>query len=517
MSPHGTNGVTRNGFTATESGETAPLLQLDPEPELQDDSPDPVTPDSGSNSEPPTSPLYPRALIFVFLLAFLADIGGSLTDTPSVRLLEMAVCRDYYRIHDPSVIGEPPLSYVDEKLCKLDPIQVELAYLKAVKGLISTIPGILFSVPYGRLSDRIGRRPVMFLGLLGAILAFVWPVFVCYFHETLPTRLVLLSGVFNIIGGGARVTSAVLFSIIVDVAPESTRSTIFYVVGAGILATDIVMAPVGSLLLVKDLWLPYKFSIPILLSSLPIALAMPETLHKLEPAEDDSGFHLLVWPSPYLPVSSNSDLFAQSTLQRIPAHIGDSFRGLTSSWTKREIRVCFLLVFLFHFTLQSGTIFIQYLSKVLDWPISSAGFVISLNGLVYLAVLLSLGGITRRSSHLDLSVLRASSIALVLGAFIMALGRTPAVFIAGSAVHATGTGAFQALQALLGSYVDASSTGQVFSSATVVELLGGLLGNLAFAEFFRIGLMLGSSWGMGFPYFVAAVCRRCSYSQWRHN
>lgn len=96
----------------------------------------------------------------------------------------------------------------------------------------------------------------MFLALLGAILSFVWPVVVCYFHETLPTRLVLLLGVFNIIGGGAQVTSAVLFSAIVHVAPESTRSTIFYVVGAGILATEIVMAPVGPLLLVKDLWLP---------------------------------------------------------------------------------------------------------------------------------------------------------------------------------------------------------------------------------------------------------------------
>jgi hypothetical protein len=34
-----------------------------------------------------------------------------------VRLLEMAVCKDYYREYSPGVIGPPPLSYIDEKLC----------------------------------------------------------------------------------------------------------------------------------------------------------------------------------------------------------------------------------------------------------------------------------------------------------------------------------------------------------------------------------------------------------------
>lgn len=111
-------------------------------------------------AKPASTHLCPYALTFVFAPTFAADIGGSLLDAPEVRLLEMAVCRDYYRVHGPGVIGEPPLSYVDKRLCKLDRVQ----------------------------SDR--RKPGMLLGLLGQLLSCFWTLFVCYYHQIFPTRLV---------------------------------------------------------------------------------------------------------------------------------------------------------------------------------------------------------------------------------------------------------------------------------------------------------------------------------------
>lgn len=160
-----------DGQTA-EAEETSPLLV-----------PGPAANSSEARPSPSASPsLYPYALIFIFALSFLTAVGDSLLDTPEVRLLEMAVCRDYYRIHDSKVIGEPPLSYVDEKLCKLGQIQVDTAYIRAIKKVWETIPGILFTIPYGHLSDRVGRRPVLFLGLLGQLLALFWMLIVCGCH-----------------------------------------------------------------------------------------------------------------------------------------------------------------------------------------------------------------------------------------------------------------------------------------------------------------------------------------------
>jgi hypothetical protein len=46
---------------------------------------------------------------------------------PWLRLVELSTCREYYTIHDPSVIGHG--GYIEEKLCKLDPIQKKMAWL----------------------------------------------------------------------------------------------------------------------------------------------------------------------------------------------------------------------------------------------------------------------------------------------------------------------------------------------------------------------------------------------------
>jgi hypothetical protein len=63
-------------------------------------------------------------------------------DIASVRLLEMSVCRDYYRVHNPRFIGPPPLSYVRDYLCKVKEIETSLLDLRVLKGVITVIPGI---------------------------------------------------------------------------------------------------------------------------------------------------------------------------------------------------------------------------------------------------------------------------------------------------------------------------------------------------------------------------------------
>ena len=102
---------------------------------------------NGRQHSKSTPSSYRLVVLLIALFSLVADLGGGLVDTPEVRLLELAVCRDYYLVHDPSVIGRPPLSYVEEELCKLDAIQVELAYLRTMKSILMMLPGSCIAVP----------------------------------------------------------------------------------------------------------------------------------------------------------------------------------------------------------------------------------------------------------------------------------------------------------------------------------------------------------------------------------
>lgn len=75
------------------------------------------------------------------LLCVVVDLEGGLRATSEVRLFEVAICREYYNLHDPSKIDSPPLSYVHERDCKLDNIQTDLAYLRACKEISMMVPG----------------------------------------------------------------------------------------------------------------------------------------------------------------------------------------------------------------------------------------------------------------------------------------------------------------------------------------------------------------------------------------
>jgi hypothetical protein len=125
-----------------------------------------------------------------------------------------------------------------------------------------------------------------------------------YFHETFSTNWILISSVFLLIGGGNRVLSAVLNTIIVDVSPIEKRfhifstysvftnfiirTRIFYILGVAVLMDDLIATPIGAWLLQKDLWLPYKFTTPLLFLAFPIILAMPETLKPKGSLADES-------------------------------------------------------------------------------------------------------------------------------------------------------------------------------------------------------------------------------------
>ena len=60
----------------------------------------------------------------------LVNLATSLYQLPLNRVVERRLCREYYGVHDPSVIG--PGGNVSEELCKVDEVQQGLGWIQGV-------------------------------------------------------------------------------------------------------------------------------------------------------------------------------------------------------------------------------------------------------------------------------------------------------------------------------------------------------------------------------------------------
>lgn len=104
----------------------------------------------------------PNAVVgLLSTIIFVMALSGTMSLIPLGRLIEDAVCRKYYGSSDP----------VDEKLCKVDEVQTELAWLGGLYVVIDSaigiyvvcrllnleltqVAGFVVSLPWGIISDR---------------------------------------------------------------------------------------------------------------------------------------------------------------------------------------------------------------------------------------------------------------------------------------------------------------------------------------------------------------------------
>lgn len=209
----------------------------------------------------------------------------------------------------------------------------------------------------------------------------------------------------------------------------------------------------------------------------------------------------------------------------------------------KEITLCLVVIFLNSFSSSSGNFFIQYVSNLLDWPIARTGYLLSIKAAVLLGLLLVLATLTRfanlqgssRGLNVDVWVTRTSLMLLVLGNLVLGLGKNTAAVIIGESrgysaikhwgysagaftlkwmltgvlgavVTTGGNGIVQAMQGIVASLARSSSvTGQLYAGVALAELTAALIGGLAFAGLFNLGMNSGSETGLGLPFIVSAV------------
>lgn len=125
-----------------------------------------------------------------------------------------------------------------------------------------------------------------------------------------------------------------------------------------------------------------------------------------------------------------------STLRQAYVRLKD---GMNAFVISKNITVCLSIIFINAFSRQSGSVFIQCTSKLLGWPVSTAGYLLSIKALVSLGVLIALAGITRllesrcitRPLYLDIWIARFSLTLLVVGNLLIGLSWNTASLITG--------------------------------------------------------------------------------------
>ncbi|PWY69794.1 hypothetical protein BO70DRAFT_432438 [Aspergillus heteromorphus CBS 117.55] len=139
-------------------------------------------------------------------------------------------------------------------------------------------------MPYGVLANRIGRRPVLFLGILGFTLCDLWIKIVCWFPDQLPLRLIWLALIAQVIGGGTQVSTTMMFVVLADVFTGAEQTQALFYASAAVPISEILAASLRALPMRNNVWVPFLLSSVVAASGLLFVLWLPETLPLCEPS-----------------------------------------------------------------------------------------------------------------------------------------------------------------------------------------------------------------------------------------
>ncbi|KAF8448491.1 major facilitator superfamily domain-containing protein [Kalaharituber pfeilii] len=205
------------------------------------------------------------------LQVFLLGFGANILIAPTTQLLEIAICQQHFRIHE-------PLGMFDARKCQVKEVQQELALIVGAVGVLSSFAELAVTIPLGCVAVVKGKRFAMALNVAGTICFYTWVLLVCVFTDVLPPRSVLACAVFYLIGGGPHFFSAMLYGVLADITSEDTRATTFYSIQTVVQVTQLFSPAIGSLLMGVGLFVPFMIGLPVLAVCLSLIIfILPDT------------------------------------------------------------------------------------------------------------------------------------------------------------------------------------------------------------------------------------------------
>jgi len=456
-------------------------------------------PDEDASSKSLTGPNY-YILSLVLSIVFVTDLANSVSKAPLIRVFESIICQNYFAIVDPSKINSN--GSVEERYCKVGPVQEELALLRGWQDFFDYIPGLFLAIPFGMLADRYGRKWLSVLNVASMWLRMGWICFVCAFPHAFPIRLIWLQSALGVLGGGSLVASALFMVIMTDVTPEVSRGNIFLYAHAALCATEFLGPPLGSVLMDRDLWTALGVSMLLLSLAIPLAVALPETLTKPRTNSTSTSS------------SSRCGLLIDQPLEAMPiSKITSHLPSLGFLLCDHRILFVLFASISFIFGQACANLVLQYSSRRFGWSLSKAAYLSSVRAAIMIVALLGLlpllsHYLLKRRNYTarnkDALILRMSYIVVTVGLFVEGLAPNVPLFIMGCCTATVGMGASALIRSFLSTLVKQDEVGRLFAVMSLIWTAAMLVASPVVAKLFAVGVSNGGTW-IGLPFLFSGL------------
>ncbi|KEY64049.1 Sat21 [Stachybotrys chartarum IBT 7711] len=427
-------------------------------------------------------------LVLPFILYLLFRLSHFLLEVPTVRMIELAACHQHLRLdHGP----------LNEAACKTPPVQEHVSLVVGWKMTFDSIPGLMSILYFGTLADKSGHRAILRLCCVGYLLAILWVLITCLFHQVFPVELVLLSSLFLFIGGGQLVFAAVITAFVADLFPPPSRTKFLFLLAAMPHMDKVASPALATKLMEQNLFLPSLVSMAIVVIC--VALLQMSDVGRETAASKVVG-STSDQTEPFLRSSSNSSQESGTAAPAIdPEQARGPFRQLKNiiCWVHREpvLFICYLCFFLKSNAMASEAFIFQYLSEKFGWPLRETTVMrlaLSSGAVISTLIICPLANATLHnrgvaSARINIGAVHASSIVLV-ASFIMAWqASSSTAFIFSMLAAGFGEGLEPALQGVLAAASQTKAKGSIFALMCTCSLLGDMTGGPLMSALMSIG------------------------------
>lgn len=485
-------------------------------------------------------------------MVVLVDLAAFFMEAPLTSILEANICRRYYNEHGRLTSPARGERRAD---CNVGPVQTELATVVQMLNTFNRLPGFITAIPFGMAADRYGRRPVLLVAILGALLQDVIMKAILWRPDLFSPRLVWLSSAALLVGGGDAVAGSMIFLVVADVAPARQRASLFFLLTACGLVAEVVGTPLSALLMSKDPWIPYfLYSVLTLLGGTVPLLFLPETLPPSPPARLETSTRRASCEDTSEPSSEERPAGQAATnahRPRLPSlsALCTAVNAALSKLGRIPWRLNVVAILLAYFVSalgrQSTSFLLQYLRHRFDWSYEKvrlqiylvrlllpqsdvkilltspylkpqASILITVRAAMNLALLLVGLPVLNKilvargmsAAGKDLLIARCSVFFYAAGSLVLAVAPAAALAVLGIVVFALGSGFAPAARSLATSFCHADEAGLLYSALALTQSVGGLVAGPLLALSFRWALSLGPGW-TGIPFVAVAGLYAC--------